>query len=59
MVPIEEGGDLFDYNTIDEILERAKGKYKSGRKREGIVVRSHDQSISFKAINNDYLLKRK
>jgi RNA ligase (TIGR02306 family) len=54
-VPIEEVADRFEYETIDDVLERAKGSYASGRKREGLVFRSWNQAISFKAINNDYL----
>lgn len=47
-------------DTIEEMLERAKGDslYYSTI-REGIVVRSEDQSISFKVINNEFLLKEK
>jgi len=58
-VPIMEEG-VFKYNTIDELINLSKGNYKtSNMPREGIVVRSNDQSISFKVINNDYLLKNK
>jgi len=56
IVPGEELGKEFNY-TLDELLEKAKGNYPSGKRKEGIVVRSWDQSISFKVINNDYLLK--
>jgi hypothetical protein len=69
-VPIErvvEGDELklFDY-SLDAWLERAKGKYKgTSKNREGIVVRplvemySHilRDRLSFKVINNDFLLK--
>lgn len=55
--PIEEFGDRFDYD-IDELLEKAEGTYKNTKsQREGLVVRSIDQNISFKVINNRYLLK--
>lgn len=65
MVPIEEFDDDFSYKSVDEILERAKGKYESGKQKEGIVVRPWEPTyspitggrLSFKAINNDYLLK--
>ena len=65
-VPIEEIGDSFKY-TLDELLERARGKYKSGLDKEGIVVRTqkagHNYEIkhkmSFKVINNDFLKKEK
>ena len=43
MVPVEEVEEEFKYKNVDELLERAKGKYASGRTKEGI--------------NNDYLLK--
>jgi RNA ligase (TIGR02306 family) len=62
-VPVLERGDCFDYKASD-LLEAAKGKYRDhfpdARKdqdREGIVVRSLCASVSFKAINNDFLLK--
>lgn len=58
-VPIEEEGDSFNYNSVEELLERARGKYDSGVTKEGIVIRSKDQEISFKVINNDFLLKEK
>jgi RNA ligase (TIGR02306 family) len=61
-VPIEEVGDNFNYETVAEMLEKAKGKYPKGGNKEGIVVRSSGRAsakdrISFKAINNDFLLK--
>ena len=62
-VPIVDNGSSFGY-TKDELLERAKGKYihhfnsaKPSQDREGIVIRSICGEISFKAINNDFLLK--
>lgn len=64
-VPIEERGDSFNY-TLDELLERARGKYElSGRPKEGIVIRpltpewSNDlgKALSFKVLNNDFLKK--
>lgn len=58
MVPLEEQGDEFTYDNIKTLLAKAQGVY-SGTKnaREGLVIRAKDQSLSFKAINNDYLLK--
>lgn len=56
--------ELFS-ETIDSLLNKAKGFYPSGNVREGIVIRplfSQDLSkdvISFKVINNDFLLKEK
>jgi RNA ligase (TIGR02306 family) len=61
-VPILERGDAFPYSQAD-LLEKAKGRYrdhfpgaKESQPREGIVVRSLCGKISFKAINNDFLL---
>lgn len=66
-VPIEETGDNLEsvYPTLDSLLERAKGKYKSGQNKEGIVIRPTEPvysytiggSLSFKVLNNDFLLK--
>ena len=63
-VPIEEVKS-FDFNNVEELLDRAKGKYPSGMHKEGIVIRPivpcHSEILndwlSVKAINNDYLLK--
>jgi RNA ligase (TIGR02306 family) len=59
-VPLEERGDSFDY-TLEELLEKAKGKYPSGLDKEGIVVRDlmSPKAVSFKVLNNDALLKEK
>jgi len=65
-VPIEEVGDSFNY-TLNELLERARGKYTSGLDKEGIVVRTQEfghnyemnHKMSFKVINNDFLKKEK
>ena len=63
-VPIEETGDSFCY-TLPELIERAKGKYESGLDKEGIVVRTREyerirnDKLSFKVINNDFLIKEK
>jgi len=62
LADIEEEGDLFDYD-LDALLERARGKYPGGKHKEGIVIRSRNiptgrtHRISFKVINNDFLLK--
>lgn len=66
MVPIEETGDNFNY-TLDELLEKARGKYPSGKDKEGIVIRPINpiwnmylgKSLSFKVLNNDFLKKEK
>lgn len=65
MVPIEEVEEEFQYKSVDELLERAKGKYASGKNKEGIVVRPIEAvysntiagPLSMKVLNNDYLLK--
>lgn len=65
MVPVEEIKDQFEYNSVEELLERAKGKYPTGITKEGIVIRPLvpvyseiiDGPLSMKVINNDYLLK--
>ena len=66
MVPVEEAGDSFEY-TLDELIEKARGKYPSGMDKEGIVVRTQEfqhntalrHKMSFKVINNDFLKKEK
>lgn len=65
MVPVEETGEKFPYQTVEELLERAKGKYSSGLHKEGIVIRpvqpvysrTLSGPLSVKVLNNDYLLK--
>ena len=68
-VPIEEEGtDLpSKYPTVEALLERADGDYPNGGKKEGIVVRpvtpvyspAIGAELSFKVVNNKYLLKQK
>lgn len=48
--------------TIEELLDLAKGKYDSGKHREGIVIEADEivdteygGHLSFKIINNDFL----
>ena len=47
--------------SIEDILQMAEGKSFLNEKteREGLVIRSHDRTISFKAISNKFLLKEK
>lgn len=47
--------------TIEEMVKSADGKsvLNPSTRREGVVVRSLDRKISFKAISNDYLLNEK
>jgi RNA ligase (TIGR02306 family) len=60
VVPLEERGENFAY-SLEELLEKAKGKYPSGLDKEGIVVRDTERpkAISFKVLNNDALLNEK
>lgn len=63
-VPVLEEGDGFCH-SLDELLELAKGRYASGMRQEGIVVRPKNyvydeklkKGLSFKVLNNEYLLK--
>ena len=65
MVPIEEEGTAFPYDSVEQLLERAKGHYSSGMNKEGIVIRpvepvysrTIEGALSMKVLNNDYLLK--
>ncbi len=66
MVPIEEEGSNFPYDSVEQLLERAKGYYSSGMNKEGIVIRPVEPiysrviegPLSMKVLNNDYLLKQ-
>ena len=44
---------------VDELLKLAEGKsiLNANTEREGLVIRSYDMSISFKAISNKFLMK--
>lgn len=65
MVPVEEEEDRFAYESVEQLLKRAKGKYASGMNKEGIVIRPVEPTysptiegpLSMKVLNNDYLLK--
>ncbi len=48
-------------SSVEYMLKYAEGKSKlnSNVEREGVVVRSMDNSISFKAISNNFLLQEK
>jgi len=63
-VPLIKEGEEFPYTTVDSLLELSEGKYKEhfpnampDQEREGIVIRSKDHKISFKVINNRFLLR--
>ena len=53
----------FEWKTVEELLEEAKGTYESGRNQEGIVIRPIHEfysevlkgRASFKVINNEFL----
>ena len=46
-------------NSIDEMIAYADGKSKiDGEYREGVVLRTSDGVNSFKAVSNEYLLKK-
>ena len=57
-VPTEEIGEKFSYD-LPTLLEKARGFYKDTQNdREGLVVRSLEKPrVSFKVLNNDFLLK--
>jgi RNA ligase (TIGR02306 family) len=59
-VPILSDNYILPANAA-EILSHAEGKSELNREvdREGIVIRSHDRTISFKAISNTFLLAEK
>ena len=61
---IEEG--VFNYKTVEELIEKSKGNYPdTDRPREGLVYRLKEdwnkdgKRLSFKVINDDYLIKSK
>ena len=61
-VPILDNPDGFLLPfTVEEMLEFADGKsvLNKNTDREGVVVRSFDNTISFKAISNKFLLQEK
>ncbi len=44
--------------TVDEMIAYADGKSTlCDTLREGVVIRDHDNTISFKCISNQFLLK--
>ena len=60
MVPIVDEFFVLP-NTIEELLKYAEDKSVLNSKfdREGVVIRSNDRTISFKAISNKFLLNEK
>jgi len=57
-VPIS-GIEIILPDTVEELLKQAEGKsfLNPNAEREGIVIRSLDTTISFKAISNKFLLE--
>ena len=57
-VPILEHEFLLP-ETVEDLLKQAEGKsvLNTNAEREGLVIRSYDTKISFKAISNLFLLK--
>lgn len=56
-VPVIYHGECFN-ETVSSLLEKSKGFYPNTKNnREGIVWRDKMRTISFKSINNDFLLK--
>lgn len=60
MVPLLSEDFKFS-STLDELLKYAEGKSQLNPEfdREGVVIRSHDRTISFKVISNQFLLNEK
>ena len=55
---IISGGGVSRSGAWNELLEFAeKQKYQNNTPAEGIVVRSMNQTVSFKVVNNKFLLK--
>jgi hypothetical protein len=50
--------EFFLPDSVEQLLQQAEGKsvLNPDTEREGVVVRSMDSSISFKAISNKFLL---
>jgi RNA ligase (TIGR02306 family) len=61
IVPLYEEYGFMLPETIEDMLKYAEGKsaLNSNTEREGVVVRSMDGTISFKAISNQFLLKER
>lgn len=66
MVPVLEPVTYITGKTVEDLLEMAKGNYdRTNTPREGIVIRPLKETyshllrgrLSFKVVNNDYLLK--
>lgn len=45
------------YPTMEALLQYAEGKTARGNEREGLVFKSMNSSLSFKAVSNRYLMK--
>lgn len=59
-VKVFETSPVFDrLHDMDAFLKYVEGKTDRGNEREGMVFKSVDGTVSFKVINNKYLLKEK
>lgn len=56
-VPVVNLMTLEQFDSIEEVLSFAEGESINNKVREGIVFKSEDGQISFKAISNTFLLK--
>lgn len=56
-VPIINKEVCLEGETLDSLLERAKGVSLKNQIREGIVFKAINGGFSFKVINNDFLVK--
>lgn len=59
-VKVVDTVEIFDkLKTMEDFLKYVEGKTDRGNEREGMVFKSIDGTVSFKVINNNYLLKEK
>lgn len=56
-VPVLHDAFQLTSGSIDDLLEMSKGPSLNAKMREGIVFKRIDGQFSFKAINNDWLLR--
>ena len=56
-VPVLHDAFQLTSGSIDDLLEMSKGPSLNAKMREGIVLKRIDGQFSFKAINNDWLLR--
>jgi len=57
---VRDNWEVFkEFTSLDDFLKFVEGKTDRGHEREGMVWKSLNGRISFKVINNNYLLKEK